>query len=223
MGRIFRRCLGMTIEDRVILNVAKNLDWVQCGKTHQKVGNEFIRSEKWSVIHMEIKEIKAALECILFISGNPVALKDMQTVFEVDKITLKKIINQMIDEYERDDRGLRIIEANETYQFATKPKFYTYIERLFRPKARSGLSQASLETLSIIAYKQPVTRAYVDSIRGVNSDGCMYRLLDKELIHELGRMDAPGRPILYGTTDNFLRLFGLKTIMDLPDITIIEE
>ncbi len=172
---------------------------------------------------MEIKKVKGALECILFISGNPVSLKELLTVFDIDKIDLKKIINQMIDEYERDDRGLRIIEANGTYQFATKPEYFEYVEGLLKPKARTGLSQASLETLSIIAYKQPVTRAYVDSIRGVKSDGCMYRLLDKELIQELGRMDAPGRPILYGTTDNFLRLFGLKTLMDLPDITIIEE
>ncbi len=172
---------------------------------------------------MEIREIKGALECILFISGDAVELKDLLTVFDIDKTTLKRILNQMIDEYERDDRGLRIIEANGTYQFATKPEYYDYVERLLKPKARTGLSQASLETLSIIAYKQPVTRAYVDSIRGVNSDGCMYRLLDKELIQELGRMNAPGRPILYGTTDNFLRLFGLKTITDLPDITIIEE
>lgn len=168
---------------------------------------------------MDIKEIKAALECIFFISGDPVPIKDLSNLFDIDKITLKKIINQMIDEYEEDNRGLRIIEINGSYQFSTKPQYYEYIERLLKPRARAGLSQASLETLSIIAYKQPVTKANIDAIRGVKSDACLYRLIDKDLIKELGRLEAPGRPILYGTSDNFLRLFGLKTLMDLPDIT----
>ncbi len=172
---------------------------------------------------MEIREVKAALECLFFISGNPVALNDLSVVFDIDKTTLKRIINQMIDEYECDDRGLRIIEIDGSYQFSTKPEYYIYIEKLLKPKARTGLSQASLETLSIIAYKQPVTRAYIDSIRGVKSDGCIYRLLDKDLIREIGRLESPGRPILYGTTENFLRLFGLITLMDLPEIANVEE
>lgn len=172
---------------------------------------------------MEIREVKAALECLFFISGNPVALNDLSMVFDIDKTTLKRIINQMIDEYECDDRGLRIIEIDGSYQFSTKPEYYIYIEKLLKPKARTGLSQASLETLSIIAYKQPVTRAYIDSIRGVKSDGCIYRLLDKDLIREIGRLESPGRPILYGTTENFLRLFGLITLMDLPEIANVEE
>ncbi len=172
---------------------------------------------------MEIREVKAALECLFFISGNPVALNDLSVVFDIDKATLKRIINQMIDEYERDNRGLRIIEIDGSYQFSTKPEYYIYIEKLLKPKARTGLSQASLETLSIIAYKQPVTRAYIDSVRGVKSDGCIYRLLDKDLIRDIGRLEAPGRPILYGTTENFLRLFGLKTLMDLPEIANVEE
>ncbi len=172
---------------------------------------------------MNIKKVKAALECILFISGDAVQLKELSALFEIDKTTLKKIINQMIDEYEEEDRGLRIIEVNDSYQFSTKPQYYEYIERLLKPRARSGLSQASLETLSIIAYEQPTTRANIDAIRGVRSDSCLYRLIDKDLIKEVGRMEAPGRPILYGTTDNFLRLFGLKSLNDLPDVSVVQD
>ena len=172
---------------------------------------------------MDIKDIKAALECIFFISGDSVALKDLSSLFSVDKSTMKKIINQMIDEFENNGRGLRIVEINGSYQFTTKPQYYEYIEKLFKPKAKAGLSHASLETLSIIAYKQPVTKANIDEIRGVKSDACLYRLLDKDLIRDMGRMETPGRPILYGTTDNFLRLFGLKTLADLPDISNFKE
>lgn len=172
---------------------------------------------------MNIKKIKAALECILFISGDSVPLKDLTALFDIDKTTLKRIINQMMDEYEGNERGLRIIEINGSYQFTTKPQYYEYIEKLFKPRARAGLSQASLETLSIIAYKQPTTRANIDTIRGVKSDSCIYRLVDKDLIKEVGRMEAPGRPILYGTTENFLRLFGLKSLNDLPDISNVQD
>lgn len=172
---------------------------------------------------MDIKEIKAALECILFISGDPVALKDLSNVFDIDPPTLRKIINQMMDDYDENNRGIQIIEINGSYQFCTKPKYYEYIEKLLKPRAKTGLSQASLETLSIIAYKQPITKAKIDAIRGVKSDGCVTRLLDRELIKELGRLEAPGRPILLGTTDNFLRLFGLKTLDELPSISEIYE
>ena len=114
---------------------------------------------------MDIKEIKAVIECILFISGDPVSLKDFSTVFDMDKPTLKKIINQMIDDYKESNRGLQIIEIEGSYQFCTKPQYYEYIEKLLRPKANTGLSQASLETLSIIAYKQPITKAKSNDVK----------------------------------------------------------
>lgn len=172
---------------------------------------------------MDIKEIKAALECILFISGDPVPLKDLSNVLDIDQTTLKRIIYQMMDDYDDSNRGIEIIEINGSYQFCTKPKYYEYIEKLLKPKAKAGLSQASLETLSIIAYRQPITKAKIDTIRGVKSDGCVARLLDRELIKELGRLETPGRPILFGTTDSFLRLFGLKTLDDLPSINEVYE
>lgn len=172
---------------------------------------------------MDIKEIKAALECILFISGDLVSLKELSSMFNVDEPTLKRIVNQMIDDYNDINRGLQIIEINGSYQFCTKPKYYEYIEKFLKPKAKTGLSQASLETLSIVAYKQPITKAKIDALRGVKSDGCLARLMERDLIKEIGRLEAPGRPILYGTADNFLRLFGLRTLDDLPHIRGINE
>ena len=172
---------------------------------------------------MDIKEIKATIECILFVSGDSVSLTDFSRVFDIDKPTLKKIINQLIDYFKEDSRGLQIIEIGESYQISTKPQYYEYIEKLLKPKANTALSQASLETLSIIAYKQPVTKAKIDEIRGVKSDSCIASLADRNLIKELGRQETPGRPILYGTAENFLRLFGLKTLDDLPSIRKVDE
>ena len=171
---------------------------------------------------MDIKEIKAAIECLLFVSGDPVTLKELSTVLEVDQATLRKIINQLMDDFEDETRGIKVIEINGSYQLCSKSELYEYIEKLFKPRAKNGLSQASLETVSIIAYKQPVTKSSIDSIRGVKSDACITRLVEKDIIKEVGRMDGPGRPILYGTTDNFLRLFGLKNIGELPPLQDID-
>lgn len=170
---------------------------------------------------MDIKKIKAAIECLLFVTGDPVSLKDLSLVLEVDQSTLKKIINQLTDDFNNEERGIRIIEINGSYQLCSKPDLYDYVEKLLKPKAKFGLSQASLETLSIIAYKQPITKPSIDSVRGVKSDACITRLIEKDIIKEIGRQEGPGRPILYGTTDNFLRLFGLKSIEELPPIDIM--
>lgn len=176
-------------------------------KTHE--GNDFI---------MDIREIKSVVEGLLFVAGDAVPIKELCDIINIDEPTLRKIINQMIDNFNDENRGIRIIEVNNCYQFCTKPEHYEYIERLVKPQNRQGLSQASLETLAIIAYKQPITKAQVDYIRGVKSESCFSRLVEKELIHDVGRMDGPGRPILYGTTDNFLKLFGLKSIKELPTL-----
>jgi segregation and condensation protein B len=165
---------------------------------------------------MDIREIKSIVEGLLFVAGDAVPLKDMCSIIDVDEVTLRRIITQMMDSFEEENRGVRIIEVNNCYQLCTKPEHYEYIERLVKPQGRQGLSQASLETLAIIAYKQPITKAQVDHIRGVKSEGCFARLIEKQLIHDIGRMEGPGRPVLYGTTDNFLRLFGLKTLNELP-------
>ncbi|HCJ56580.1 SMC-Scp complex subunit ScpB [Lutispora sp.] len=167
---------------------------------------------------MDIKKIKAAVECLLFVSGDPVSLKELSSALEVDQATLKKIINQLTDDFDDEARGIKIVEINGSYQLCSRSELYEYVEKLLKPKAKTGLSQASLETLSIIAYKQPITKSSIDSVRGVKSDACITRLVEKDMIKEIGRMEGPGRPILYGTTDTFLRLFGLKSIGELPPL-----
>jgi segregation and condensation protein B len=172
---------------------------------------------------MDIREIKSIVEGLLFVAGDAVPIKDLCSIIEIDEITLRRIINQMMDNFNEENRGVRIIEVNNCYQFCTKPEHYEYIERLVKPQSRQGLSQASLETLAIVAYKQPITKSQVDYIRGVKSESCFIRLVEKELICDIGRMEGPGRPILYGTTDNFLKLFGLKTLKELPALKSMTE
>ncbi|MFZ5353526.1 MAG: SMC-Scp complex subunit ScpB [Bacillota bacterium] len=172
---------------------------------------------------MDIKEIKSIIEGLLYVAGDAVPLKELSNVLGIDEPTVKRIINQMIDYYNDEERGIQIIEVNSSYQFCTRPEHYEYIERLVKPQTRQGLSQAALETLSIIAYKQPITRVQIEAIRGVKSDSSIARLLEKELIFEAGRQDGPGRPMIYCTTDNFLKLFGLKSISELPPLKELTE
>ena len=172
---------------------------------------------------MDIREIKSIVEGLLFVAGDAVPIKDLCSIISIDETTLRRIVAQMMDSFNDENRGLQIIEVNNCYQMCTKPEHYEYIERLVKPQSRQGLSQASLETLAIIAYKQPITKSQVDYIRGVKSEGCIARLADKELIYEAGRLDGPGRPILYRTTDNFLKLFGLKSLAELPVLKELTE
>lgn len=172
---------------------------------------------------MDIKEIKSIVEGLLFVAGEAVPIKDICSVISIDEQTLRRIVNQMMDSFGEENRGIQIIEVNNCYQLCTRPEHYEYIERLVKPQTRQGLSQASLETLAIIAYKQPVTKAQVDYVRGVKSEGCISRLVEKELIFEADRMDGPGRPILYRTTDSFLKLFGLKSLKELPVLKELTE
>lgn len=181
-------------------------------KTHE--GMDFI---------MDIREIKSIVEGLLFVAGDAVPIKDLCSVISIDETTLRRIVNQMMDSFSEENRGVQIIEVNNCYQLCTKPEHYEYIERLVKPQSRQGLSQASLETLAIIAYKQPITKSQVDYIRGVKSEGCIARLVEKDLIYEADRMDGPGRPILYRTTDSFLKLFGLKSLKELPVLKELTE
>lgn len=172
---------------------------------------------------MDIREIKSIVEGLLFVAGDAVPIKDLCSVISIDETTLRRIINQMMDSFSEEKRGVQIIEVNNCYQLCTRPEHYEYIERLVKPQSRQGLSQASLETLAIIAYKQPITKSQIDYIRGVKSEGCIARLAEKELIYEAGRMDGPGRAIIYRTTDNFLKLFGMKSLNELPALKDITE
>lgn len=167
---------------------------------------------------MEIGQAQAVIEALLFTMGKAVPLKDLAAVIEHDENTVRKIIHQMMDNYKLQKRGMQIIELEDAFQMCTDPAYYDYIIKLTHQPKKHSLSDAMLEALSIIAYKQPVTRSMVEQIRGVSSDYAINRLIEYNLVAEVGRMDAPGKPILFGTTEEFLRTFGVKSQEELPVI-----
>lgn len=168
-------------------------------------------------------KIKSTIESLLFVSGDPLTIKDLSNALEISIKTIKSILDEMIIEYEDEKRGIKLISINGEYQLVTKTENSSYIQKLLKKNKRQSLSQASLESLAIIAYKQPITRVDIDEIRGVKSESAMQRLLEKDLIKEVGRLEVPGRPILYGTTDEFLRQFGLKELKDLPSLDLYDD
>ncbi|CDG01834.1 Putative Segregation and condensation protein B [Clostridium chauvoei JF4335] len=147
----------------------------------------------------------------------------MSSNVEVAPKVLEKILDEMMDEYEEESRGIKLISINGEYQLVTKAQNSEFVQRLLKKNKRQSLSQASLESLAIIAYKQPITRVDIDEIRGVKSESAIQRLIEKELIKEVGRLEVPGRPILFGTTEEFLRQFGLKALNDLPSLDLYSE
>lgn len=162
--------------------------------------------------------MRGIIEAVLFAAGDPIAIKDLSSILEIGEKQLKNIIGDMIGDYKKDSRGIHIVEFNNKVQLCTKPEYGDYIKKLIKADNRQNLSQAALETLSIIAYKQPITRTEIDEIRGVRSDRAVATLLERNLIKENGRKDAPGRPIIYVTTDDFLKYFGFKNIKELPEL-----
>ncbi|MGE5329603.1 MAG: SMC-Scp complex subunit ScpB [Deltaproteobacteria bacterium] len=167
---------------------------------------------------MEIKKIEGLIEALLFASGEPVHIETLAEITSVDSKTLINIINRLSDSYLSENRGIQIREINGAYQLCSKIDYFEYVKKLFEPRQKQGLSQAALETLSIIAYNQPETKVEIEKIRGVNSDSSVNLLLERNLIKEAGRMDAPGKPILFETTEEFLRAFGYKTLAELPPV-----
>ncbi len=166
---------------------------------------------------MDINEVKSKIEAILFTMGEAVEADRIATALEQDVEVVRNILRNMIIEYkESNDRGVQIIELNDSYQMCTKPDMYEYVIRVAHAPKKHVLTDALLETLSIIAYKQPITRNEISAIRGVDSDHAVSRLVEYNLVAELGRMEAPGRPIAFGTTEEFLRYFGLSSLSDLP-------
>jgi len=177
---------------------------------------------------MEINQIEAVIEGLLFAAGDPLPLEKIAEIIEVDKKTTRLIIENLKKKFQTSGRGLIIREIDNAYQFCTKPEHHEYIKRLVEPRQRQALSQAAFETLAIIAYKQPITKAKIEQVRGVNSDSAVTRLLERNLIKESGRLDCPGKPILYSTTDEFLRSFGFSSVSDLPvlqmdEVKVLEE
>lgn len=162
-------------------------------------------------------------ESLLFVSGEPIKLKELASIIESSEDFAEDILKELILKYETEERGIRLININRQYQLVTKPKNSNYVQKLLKTNIRQALSQAALETLAIVSYKQPVTRIDIDDIRGVKSDSAVLTLVDKGLIKECGRMDVAGRPILYATTEEFLKNFGLNTIKDMPPFENILE
>lgn len=168
------------------------------------------------VIALEIKELEAAIEAILFTMGNSVELSVIAKALQQDTETTRKLMQRMIDRYNEKGHGLQIIELEQSYQMCTKREYYEYLIRIALQPKKPALTEVMLETLSIIAYKQPVTKAEIEKIRGVKCDHAINKLVEYNLVKELGRLDAPGRPILFGTTEEFLRSFGVQGVDDLP-------
>ena len=162
--------------------------------------------------------IDAVIESLLFVSGDGIEVSHLAEILEISEADIKKHVEELKVFYKENKRGLEICEYDGYIQLKTPEENFIYVTKLAESKRKQPLSPAALEALSIVAYHQPVTRSSVEFIRGVNSDGPMSRLVERGLIEECGRLDAPGRPILYGTTKEFLRSFGLNSLSDLPDI-----
>lgn len=165
---------------------------------------------------MDIKSMEAAVEALLFAMGDSIQAGDIASVLEVSVEDVKKLIRHMMTRYDEENRGIHIVELGDSFQMCTKPSMYDYLIKMTHRPKKHTLTDVALETLSIIAYKQPVTRAEIERIRGVNSDKAINRLVEYNLVAEMGRLDAPGRPILFGTTEEFLRTFGVRSPEELP-------
>lgn len=162
------------------------------------------------------KQYEAIIEAILFTMGDAIEIEKIAQAIELNVAQTKKILEDMAKRYEKEDRGIQLIELENSYQLSTKKEMYEYLIRIAKQPKKHVLSDVLLETLSIIAYRQPVTRAEIEKIRGVSCEHAVNKLLEYELVKEIGRLDAPGKPILFGTTEEFLRSFGVQSLEELP-------
>ncbi len=169
------------------------------------------------------KKMKSALESMMFVWGEPLSVKDAAAVLEADRKEILELMEELKQEYEQEGRGVRLREVNEAFQFITYVDNEMFIEKLCRPVKVKRLSQAALEVLAIIAYKQPVTRAEIDAIRGIKSERVIEGLMNRRFVEVCGKSDGIGRPNLYGTTDEFLKAFDFASLQDLPDIGEFSE
>ena len=158
------------------------------------------------------------IEAILFNMGDSVAISRLTKALETEETAVRETVGEMQKEYEKEDRGVRIIELDGAYQMCTKTDTYEYLIRIAKQPKKQVLSDVLLETLSIIAYRQPVTKLEIEKIRGVKSDHAVNKLVEYNLVCEVGRLDAPGRPLLFGTTEEFLRRFSVQSLDDLPSV-----
>lgn len=175
-----------------------------------------------SLESLDIKEIEAAIEGILFASGEPVSIERICMATELDRPTAEQVLRRLSDYYAYERRGIRLVQMDESYQLCSSPDYADTIRRAFEIRKSAKLSQPALEVLTIIAYYQPTTRAYVDQVRGVDSSYTMSLLLERGMIEECGRLQVPGRPHLYRTTKKFLRDFHLSSLEELPELPGLE-
>ena len=171
---------------------------------------------------MEREKAKAVLEAVLFTMGDSVEIGRLASVIEEDKKVTKELLMELKESYQAEDRGIDLIELDDAVQLCTKSDMYEYLIKIAKTPRKYVLTDTLLETLSIIAYKQPITRAEIEKIRGVSCDHAVNRLIEFGLIAEVGRMDAPGRPLLFGTTEEFLRSFGVKSLEELPELSTVQ-
>ncbi len=171
---------------------------------------------------MDKNKAKAVLEAILFTMGDSVEIDRLASVIEEDKKTTRDLLEEMAQDYRKEDRGIGLTTLEDAVQLCTKGELYEYLIKIAKTPKRFVLTDALLETLSIIAYKQPVTRLEIERIRGVSCDHAVNKLLEFDLITEVGRKDAPGRPLLFGTTEQFLRSFGVKSLEELPELNAVQ-
>ena len=171
---------------------------------------------------MEWTKAKAIIESVLFAMGETVEISKLADLIEEDVRTTKKILAEMAESYAAEERGIELAQFETSVQLCTKAEYYEYLIKLAKAPRKMTLSDAVLETLSIVAYKQPVTRLEIERVRGVSCDFAINKLLEYDLITELGRLDAPGRPILFGTTEQFLRSFGVKSLEELPEMSTVQ-
>ncbi len=167
---------------------------------------------------MEIARMKQIIESIMFAVGRDVSVRELSTILEETPENIEEIVENMKAEFDEAGRGIQIIKVNDGYQLCTRKENYEYVYQIIDKRNKPNLSQAAMETLAIVAYNPKITRAEIESIRGVNSDGTIYKLLEHNLIEEAGRLDAPGRPTIYQTTKEFLRMFGYTSLEDLPEL-----
>lgn len=188
----------------------------------ENIGNmEYMKNIECAenIEHTEHENLAAAIEAILFSVGDAVSVKELAKVLEAGEDEVSAVIEHMIKEYEEEKRGIKIIKLEDAYQLCTKQEYYDYLIKLVNMPKKHVLTDALMETLSIVAYKQPITRQEIEAIRGVSCVHSINKLVEYQLIGEVGRLDAVGRPILFGTTEEFMRSFGVTSLDELPVIT----
>ena len=167
---------------------------------------------------MELEKIQSIIESILFAAGRMVSIEELELALEVSRVDLEKILDKMQEEYKEEKRGIELIKLNNGYQLCSKKENYEYIYQIIDKRNKPKLSNAALETLSIIAYNPKISRAEIEAIRGVSVDATIYKLLEYGLIEEAGKLDLPGRPMSYKTTEEFLKMFGYSSLDELPEL-----